>query len=78
MIETFKESRRISTAEYCPKIKAPLDTHEMLLRNVQYEDQINHQGEPRPEAPEYVRPEIQKDKVGFINLFRSMLLELRP
>lgn len=77
MTQTFKESRRITLAEYCPSRKVPLDTIEIMMQEVKREDEINHAGEPRIELPKYKEIKVE-DPHWVKNLLKGTLGQLLP
>jgi hypothetical protein len=55
---TYKETTRISVREYCPTRRVPENCIEIMLKEVQREDQINHACAPRPSIPKYEKEKV--------------------
>lgn len=59
MPQEKQKTRAISHKEYCPGTKIPKDIQEILMRQVQIEDELNH-----PHVPLQI-PEQPKEKSQF-------------
>lgn len=55
-------------------MKRIFDLKDIIKKQANFEAEIEHANDPRPELPVYVKPEIVRGRAGWINFF----LSLRP
>lgn len=75
----YRRTKIVPLRSYTSLKSAPLDVKDLILRQVNAESEREYTSEEKPRIPQFqASHEVLQKNVGWLNFFKSTLLEFRP